>query len=174
MLFGMRLNSFEAIITALNTANVRYLVAGGLAVNAHGYLRYTKDADLVIELLPENILAALHALGELGYRPAIPVKAEDFADRETRESRARDKGMKVFQLFSDSHPETPINIFVEHPFDFEQEYACALQEALVPGQNAFFVCLETLISMKQAVGRPRDLDDAEHLRILLEERNSEK
>ena len=46
----MKLASFEAITRSLNTAGVRYLIAGGLAVNAHGYLRFTKDADLVIVL----------------------------------------------------------------------------------------------------------------------------
>lgn len=169
----MKLASFEAIVKALNDAGVRYLIAGGLAVNAHGYLRYTKDADLVIELLPDNILAALDALGRLGYRPAIPVRAEDFADRKIRESWVRDKGMKVFQLFSDIHPETPIDIFVEHPFDFEEEYNRALNETLDAEVATRFVSLETLIHMKEAVGRPRDLDDAEHLRMLLEEQNRE-
>ncbi|MDQ2069383.1 DUF6036 family nucleotidyltransferase [Natronospira bacteriovora] len=170
----MRLHSFEAIITALNRANVRYLVAGGLAVNAHGYLRYTKDADLVIELVPENILAALQALKDLDYRPTIPVRAEDFADRKTRERWARDKGMKVFQLFSDTHPETPIDIFVEHPFDFPQEYDRALTETLIPGVKAPFTALDTLITMKEAVGRPRDLDDVEHLRILRDQSAEEE
>ena len=41
----MKLTSFEAIVRALNAANVRYLVAGGLAVNAHGYARFTNDVD---------------------------------------------------------------------------------------------------------------------------------
>lgn len=34
----MRLSSFASIATALEAGGVRYLVAGGLAVNAHGYL----------------------------------------------------------------------------------------------------------------------------------------
>ena len=38
---------------------MRYLVAGGLAVNAHGFLRFTKDVDLVIELVPDNIVRTL-------------------------------------------------------------------------------------------------------------------
>ena len=41
----MKLAGFEAIATALDDAGVRYLVAGGLAVNAHGYLRFTKDVE---------------------------------------------------------------------------------------------------------------------------------
>lgn len=39
MVISMRLSSFEAIIGALHGAEVRYLIAGGLAaVGAHGYL----------------------------------------------------------------------------------------------------------------------------------------
>jgi len=43
----MNLASLEAIVRALNGAGVRYLVAGGLAVGAHGYPRATMDVDLV-------------------------------------------------------------------------------------------------------------------------------
>lgn len=50
----MKLASFEAIVRALNDAGVRYLVAGGLAVNAHGYLRFTKDVDFVVQLVPDS------------------------------------------------------------------------------------------------------------------------
>lgn len=55
----MRLHSVEIILEELETAAVRYLIAGGLAVNAHGYLRFTKDVDLVIELEPDNLRSAL-------------------------------------------------------------------------------------------------------------------
>lgn len=46
----MKLTSCEAIFRALNEAGVRYLLVGGLAVNAHGYLRFTKDVDLTIDI----------------------------------------------------------------------------------------------------------------------------
>lgn len=54
----MKLASFEAIVRARNTAGVRYLIAGGLAVNAHGYVRFTKDVDIVIALDADNIVDA--------------------------------------------------------------------------------------------------------------------
>jgi hypothetical protein len=41
----MRLASVEAIVRALARGDVRYLIVGGLAVNAHGFLRFTKDID---------------------------------------------------------------------------------------------------------------------------------
>lgn len=118
----MRLASFEAIVRALNEANVRYLVAGGLAVNAHGYLRFTKDADFVIQLIPDNIARTFAALQPLGYKPLAPVTAEQFAERATRESWIRDKNMQVLQLWSDYHRETSIDIFVQEPFPFDEEY----------------------------------------------------
>ncbi len=65
----MKLDSIEKIFQALNSAGVRYLVAGGFAVNAHGYLRFTKDVDFVLQLAPDNIQRAFTALGDLGYRP---------------------------------------------------------------------------------------------------------
>lgn len=165
----MRLSSFEAIVRALNDAGVRYLVAGGLAVNAHGYLRFTRDADFVIELIPDNIKRAFAALTALGYKPLVPVTAEQFADRVTREGWIRDKGMQVLNFFSDQHRETPIDIFVTEPFDFEIEYAAALQGELIPGANVRFVSIPTLIAMKETANRPRDQDDIQHLRWILEE-----
>ena len=45
--------------------NVRYLVAGGLAVVAHGYLRFTADVDLIVDLEPANVTRAVAALESL-------------------------------------------------------------------------------------------------------------
>lgn len=42
----MRLETFEAIVGALNGAGLRYLIAGGLAVNAHACLRFTREVEL--------------------------------------------------------------------------------------------------------------------------------
>jgi hypothetical protein len=46
----VRLFSFESLVAALHAAGVRYLIAGGLAVNAHGYLRFTKNVYFVVQL----------------------------------------------------------------------------------------------------------------------------
>lgn len=165
----MKLASFEAIVRTLNQAGVRYLVAGGLAVNAHGYLRFTKDADFVIQLQPDNIQRAFAALAALGYKPLVPVTAEQFADQSTRESWIRDKGMQVLQLWSDQHRETPIDLFVQEPFPFDQEYARALVKPLYGSIEVRFVSIPTLIRMKEAAGREQDRIDIAHLRMRLED-----
>ncbi len=165
----MKLNSFEAIVRALNSAGVRYLVAGGLAVNAHGYLRFTKDMDLVIQLVPDNITRALDALKEIGYEPLVPVTPQQFADEAIREGWRRDKSMQVLQLWSDDHVETPIDIFVYEPFPFDDEYASALLKPLYGSIEVRFVSIPTLIKMKEAAGREQDKIDIEHLRMRLED-----
>ena len=46
----MKLASLEAIARALNDASVPFLIAGGVAVNAHGYGRLTQDLADIDEL----------------------------------------------------------------------------------------------------------------------------
>ena len=165
----MKLASFDAIAMALQNTDVRYLIAGGMAVNAHGYLRSTQDVDIVIQLGAENIARAFSALALLGYRPAVPVTAEQFADESQRLRWASEKGMTVLNFWSDAHKETPVDLFISDPFDFEAEYAVATTGEITPGVQVRFVSLPTLIRMKEAVGRPRDLDDIQHLRWIVED-----
>lgn len=66
----MKLASLEAIMRALNEAQARYLIVGGLAVAAHGYGRVTFDIDLVVQLQPDNVQRAMNGLESLGYRAA--------------------------------------------------------------------------------------------------------
>ena len=70
----MEKRSIEAVIGALNEDRVRYLVAGGLAVVAHGYVRFTADLDLVLDLQEDNLRRAVSSLSRLGYRPRAPVE----------------------------------------------------------------------------------------------------
>ena len=62
----MRKQSVEEIVRVLNAASVRYLIAGGLAVVAHGYLRFTADVDLILDLDEDNTRRALAALAGSG------------------------------------------------------------------------------------------------------------
>lgn len=159
----MKASSFQAICEALMAANVRFLVAGGLAVNAHGYLRFTKDADLVIELVPESILKAFSALEAIGYRPNVPISANQMADPSFRRRCVEEKNMQVLQFWSDAHRDTPLDVFVEHPFDFDREYEAAPRKPLSGAGDVAYVTLATLIAMKEKAGRPQDLIDVREL-----------
>lgn len=148
---------------------MRYLVAGGVAVNGYGYLRFTKDLDLVVQLVSENLRRALEALSGIGYRLKIPVSIEDAANLENLVAWQRDKNMVVMQLWSDRFLRTPIDIFITEPFDFERAYAEAPVEELAPGVTARLVPLNDLIAMKRLASRESDLLDVQNLERLRHE-----
>ncbi len=159
----MTKESVRQIVKSLNDAKVRYLVVGGLAVAAHNYLRYTVDVDLVIELEAENISTAMAVLSALDYKPRVPVPASDFADAAKRESWIREKQMVVFQMTSDQHKQTPIDLFVTEPFDFDLEWSRAEWKPIMGSEQAPILSLPELISMKRKAGRQQDLIDVEFL-----------
>lgn len=165
----MKLASIEAIARALNEAGVPFIVVGGLAVNAHGYGRATQDIDLVISLDPAAVRRAFQALASLGYGPRVPVTAEGFADPTQRTRWMTEKGMTVLNFHSDRHRETPVDVFVTEPFDFDREHGLALVEEVAPGVPLRIVRLETLLRLKEDAGRPQDLADVAELRSLQSE-----
>ncbi|MGA0587814.1 hypothetical protein ACO2Q2_11895 [Dyella sp. KRB-257] len=169
----MKLLAFEAVARALHDARVRYLVAGGLAVNAHGYIRLTMDIDLVVALDAGNIQRAFQALAGIGYRPTVPIDAQAFERAEQRQRWRDEKGMQVLNFHNESFPGTSVDVFVYEPFDFAHEYEVALRGELLPGVTARFVSIPTLIHMKRVAGRPRDLDDIQHLEWLQEDTSDE-
>lgn len=165
----MTVDSFRELIEALHRERVRFLVVGGLAVAAHGYLRFTKDVDLVVELVPANVQRAFDALRSAGYLPHAPVTSADFADAEVRNRLIREKNLVVLAFWSDRHRETPVDIFVTEPFPFAEEYESALVKELAPGLPVRFLRREALVRMKRAAGRPQDLVDAQELEELGED-----
>jgi len=162
----MERRSLEAIVRALDAAGVRYLIAGGLAVVAHGYVRLTADVDLVLDMDRAALLRAIAALAGLGYRPRAPVEFVRFAEAADRAAWRDEKGMTVFSASSPQHPATEIDLFLEPPFGFDAAYARAARLEIAPGVAATFVSAADLIAMKRAAGRPQDLWDIEALERL--------
>jgi len=108
----MERRSVEAVFGALNGCGARYLVVGGLAVVAHGYVRLTADIDIVLDPEPQALGRAIAALEALGYRPRAPVDFAEFADPAKRREWAREKGLTVFSVFSPVHRATELDLFV--------------------------------------------------------------
>ncbi|MBI1825833.1 MAG: nucleotidyl transferase AbiEii/AbiGii toxin family protein [Planctomycetes bacterium] len=157
----------------LHDGGVRFLVVGGLAVNAHGLLRFTADVDIVIRLVADNVQKAFRSLASLGYLPIVPVTVDGFADAETRKGWIRDKGMRVLQFRSDKHQSVAVDVFIEEPFPFDEEYQNAIQKGMSNGAVVRFVSLDTLIRMKTEAARPRDLADVEELKQVKKNRPNE-
>lgn len=162
----MQVETILSVTKALHEAGVRFIVCGGQAVVAQGYVRFTADLDIAIQLDPAIVRNAVAALENAGYRPALPVTAEQFADPGVRDRWAREKNMVVLNFISDADPLGTIDIFIRDPFDFDVEYAAADCFDLIPGLPWRVLRVDALIEMKLSVGRPVDLDDVNHLRVL--------
>ena len=157
--------SIETVLQALNTAGVRYLVVGGVAVVLHGHLRTTGDLDLVVQLEPTNLLRALQSLKEIGFRSRVPVALEDLADPATRKSWIEEKNMMVFSLWHPDLTAFEVDLFVQEPFNFDEVWERRIDVTL-DRTFAPVIGLEDLINLKQEAGRPRDLEDVDALKTL--------
>ncbi len=162
----MEKRSVEAVLERLIEDRARFLVVGGVAVVAHGFVRGTKDLDLLLDLTPDQLPRTLKVLADLGYRPVVPVPLDQFADPEARARWRREKDAKVFPLYSDRHPTLGIDLFLESPLPFDQAWEHVAWFDLRPGLRVPFVGLDDLLTMKRAAGRPQDVVDVETLEEL--------
>lgn len=158
----MLADRYLGIIDALERAGVRYVVAGGIAVNLHGFARFTKDLDLLLDLEPNNALRGMQALAGFGLRPRVAVSLEDFADASKREDWFTNRSMLVFQVWHPDDPFCTVDVFIRNPVDFEELWMRSVVNQI--GSVACrIVSIDDLIAMKRAAGRPQDLRDIESL-----------
>src|SRR3989338_7356690 len=104
---------YGEVFKALNKAKVKYVVAGGVAVVLYGFLRYTKDVDLIVHLEERNLSKLFDALSKIGYRQKAPVTKEQFIDAKQRKLWQKEKGMIVFSFYHKSDPLKAIDMFVK-------------------------------------------------------------
>ena len=154
---------YEDVYKALNKARVRYVVAGGIAVAAHGYLRTTADLDIIVELKENNIAKMFDALYKIGYRPKASITKEQLQDKKQREKWKKDKNMIVFSFFHLKDPTVLIDMFVSEPFPFT-EIKKKMVKVKIQGITIPIISLKHLQILKQRAGRPKDLIDLVNLK----------
>ena len=167
------MNLFKQLFVSLNKKRVKYLVAGGVAVNLYGVERATADIDLVVKLSRDNVGRFIEAAKELELIPRVPVKLEDFADVKNRNTWIKEKNMMVFTLLDKKTPFFSLDIFVEVPFDFEDVYARRVNMKF-EGVKVSVVPVRDLINMKKDTGRPQDKADVYYLSRIAKEWESWK
>ena len=160
-----RVTLFEPVLAALDAANVRFVVVGGVAVVLHGHPRMTGDLDLVIDLTAEPAARAVAALVGLGMEPRLPVDPHTFADPDVRRSWAEDRNLTVFTMLDPREPLLEVDLFAESPIPFEELWEQAFVVQL-EGQAIRIASIDHLITMKEAAGRPQDLADVAALEAL--------
>lgn len=158
---------FSKLFSSLNREAVKYMVAGGVAVNLYGLERATADIDVVLKLDEENLPRFINAVRGIGLKPKVSVKLEDFADEDKRKGWVRNKGMTVFSLYDPKNPFFLLDIFVEMPFDFNEVYrrrkTIRFGDITIP-----VVSIKDLIGMKEKSDRLQDRADVFYLKKIME------
>ena len=139
----------ENLLKLLNEADVRYVIIGATAFPIHGYVRSTLDVDIFIEPTYENAKKTLAALSHFGY---------DVTDLTVDDLLAKKIQIREYIVETDIHP------FVAG-VDFDQVW-----QTRVGGKYGttptYFASLRSLIKMKKAAGRQKDLEDLKYLERL--------
>lgn len=152
------------LLTALHERGIEHIVVGGFAVNAHGFIRVTKDLDIVPNPSTENLGRLAEMLRDLGAKilesgdfdaaemPADPTRADDLAlggnfclltDRGRLDVMQWLSGTETDDLYAELNPDAV--------------------EGRVEGVPVRVCSLAHLRAMKRAAGRPQDLRDLEAL-----------
>ena len=141
----------ERILRALAEHRVEYVLIGGLAVQTHGHVRTTNDADLIPAPNPANLERLASALRALDARVLNAGQEETVVEgamlpRSTIwQFATRDGGVDVMHEVPGGGPYAELSQRAMH---------VRLGEIDVP-----VVDLDDLIRMKLARGRPLDLAD---------------
>jgi hypothetical protein len=142
---------FLDLLSALNAADVRFLVVGAYAVGVHGRPRATKDLDVWIEASKENGAKVMAALRDFG-APIAGITADDFAMVGT--------GFKMGQ------PPRRIDILTQiEGVTFDDAWPRRI-ETMFGSVRCGVIGFEDLLRNKRAAARLQDLADVAALERL--------
>lgn len=149
------------ILAELNREGVEFLLIGGIAVGFHGYVRATKDIDIVPASDAGNLGRLARALRNLD---AALEGAEEFADEELPNPLDPDGlGQGGNWVLSTRLGHLDIMQWIGEEALWAKLAPAAI-DAEVDGLPIRVVGYEDLIALKTAAGRPEDLTDLQRLR----------
>jgi len=152
------------LLAALHERAIKHIIVGGFAVNAHGFIRVTKDLDIVPSPAAENLEKLAEMLRDLDATildtgdftaeemPADPTRAGDLATGGNFCLHTSLGRLDVMQWLSGLDAD-----------DLYRELDPDAVEGTVEGVPVRVCGLQHLRAMKRAAGRPQDLEDLKRL-----------
>lgn len=153
----------DRILAVLEEHGVRYILIGGLAATLHGSAHPTFDVDITPELLPDNLARLSEALRALNARIRVEGVPGGFAFAHDAASLA---DVSVLNLVTDAGD---LDLAM-HPAGLPryEDWACDALRIEVLGVVVSVAALHSVITSKEAAGRPKDALTLPTLRALLE------
>lgn len=147
------LEDLLSLCAALDRENVRYVLIGGFAVILHGWVRATKDIDLLVDVSASNVQALKRALSVL---PDNAISLID-DDEVGRYSVVRIADEIIVDLMKEACG-----------LDYRAAIEAGVEKRTIEGVEITLASKDLLIRTKQTV-RESDAMDVRFLRIKLEE-----
>ena len=160
------MTDFRTLLAALHDGDVAFIIVGGFAAVAHGSAHVTVDLDVVYDRAKANIARLVRSLDPLdpylrGAPPGLPFKFD-------LGTAARGLNFTLSTRVGD------LDLLGE-------AVGGGTYDALLPhsetrdvfGRAVRIVDLRTLIRLKRAAGRPKDLERVAELESLLAERTDD-
>jgi hypothetical protein len=139
---------FRDFFQLLNSEKVEYLLVGGYAVGYYGYPRATGDLDIWVAANAANAAGLARALERFGF---------------SEKTASASLFLKENTVIRIGVPPLRIDLLTSATgVDFAECYA-SRTETVLDGVDVNIIGLSHLRSNKQAIARPKDLDDLEHL-----------
>jgi predicted nucleotidyltransferase len=147
----------EEILRVLSQHGVDFVVIGGIAVQAHGYIRSTKDLDVIARPSVVNLTRLSEALADLAAESRGRARVSLTDPHVLRRA-------PLVPLMTRAGPLDLLNI--EHVAGAPRGYDALRDAALtieLRGMQVAVAGLSDLVRMKRAAGREHDLADIEAL-----------
>jgi hypothetical protein len=153
---------FRGLLEALAKEQVEYVLVGGVAARIHGSARFTQDLDIVYSRSPENLERLVRALAPLspylrGAPPGLPFRL-DVATLRMGLNFTLVTTLGDLDLLGEVAGGGTFEALVGHS-----------EPVQILGLPIRCVDLRTLIRLKKAAGRPKDLEAIAELEAIREE-----
>lgn len=153
------------LLSVLKHHDVAFIVVGGYAVAAHGYVRATKDIDICPDPSDANLERLAEALTEL---EAEPIGLDEFSSDES-DLRPDFEGLELGGNWTLRTKHGRLDV-MQHLKGLGEDGGSweELSRRAVPrdflGHKCLFCSYEDLVAMKQGAGRPQDEIDIRSLK----------
>jgi hypothetical protein len=152
-----RVFAADEILSVLDAHGVDFVVIGGIAVQAHGYIRSTQDLDIIVRPDIANLSRVSEALADLEAELRTPGSLRLSDPHQLRRA-------PLIPVMTSAGPLDIVH--VEHVAGPPRSYDALKSGALVVALRGIEIAvagLSDLIRMKRAAGREHDLMDIEAL-----------
>lgn len=142
----------DGVVADANAAGLKYVVIGGFSVMANGFIRATKDSDLLVPDGPATDAAILRFFKRIEATRLRDGKVLTKAEVTDAQHLRVDSRHGIVDVMRGGLP----------PLDYDTVVNEAI-EAEIDGQPARIAGLRSIVGFKRLAGRPQDRRDLEEL-----------